>query len=132
MMTIKNAIVNEETVRALDTIFRMDINSAYVMKISRMVKSFSKLFQERLDAQRAITIKYTDVDKDGNPIVVTDEQGNIVPNAVRLTDPDKFNQEMNELMGADVNLDWEQIPFEELGIDKVKTIDFMNLEFLFL
>lgn len=131
-MRIKNAFINEQTIGSLGQLLSTEINSNHVMSVTRMAKSFDLLFREKMIAQREITDRYTEKDKTGVPVVAVDEQGNEIPNAVRITDTEKFNEDMGQLFNTDVELDWEPVKFEELGIEKIRPDQFIMLEFLFI
>ncbi len=81
--------------------------------------------------EKKIFDKYVAKDENGNPIPAKNEIGEVIEGAVNITEPELFTKEMSELMNVEVDLNYEKINFDDLGLKTAKVKDLMKLEFLF-
>ena len=96
-----------------------------------MFKEVYSMVDDKLKLERRIFDKHTEKDESGNPILVTDESGNKVPDAVRIKDMNLFNAEISDLMSVENEINYEKIKFEDLGLKTAKVSDLMKIDFLF-
>lgn len=62
----------------------------------------------------ALVTKYTKLDDSGQPIKGTDEKGQVLPNAIVLTDGAEFTKELNELFSVENEVDVKQINIKDI------------------
>jgi hypothetical protein len=130
-ITVKNSLLSNETISALNTLVELDINASCAFKLMRIIKEVSSIVEDKLKMERRILEKWVEKDESGNIVEVKDESGNIVDGAVNITDVDSFTQEMQNLMEVENEIPYDRIEFEELNLKTAKVKDLIKLEFLF-
>lgn len=128
---IKNSQLNTETVESINNLIEMDINAYIAFKLTRIIKELSSIVEDKVKMEKRILDKYSEKDVMGNVIKPLDEQGNPIPGAVRITDVDKFTQEMNNLMEVENEIPYDKVNFEDLNLQTAKVSDLMKIDFLF-
>lgn len=130
-MIIKNTDLNNDSIQELNNIIDLDINAKSAFRLMRIIKELSSLVEDKLKLEKKIYEKYVEKDSEGKVIIAQDEQGNDIPNAVRITNIDAFNAEMLELMEITNEINYDKIKFEDLGLETAKVKNLMKIDFLF-
>lgn len=128
---IKNSQLNTETVESINNLIEMDINAHIAFKLTRIIKELSSIVEDKVKMEKRILDKYSEKDEMGNVIKPLDEHGNFIPGAVRITDVDKFTQEMSNLMEVENEIPYDKVNFEDLNLQTAKVSDLMKIDFLF-
>lgn len=132
MITIKNSQLSQDTVTALNAIIDLDIKAGEAFKLMRMLKDLSSIIEDKTKLEKRIFEKYVERDSTGNPVEAVDNEGKIIPNAVKITDTFSFNKEMEELMSVENTLSHEKLNFDDLNLNSnVKVKDLLKIDFLF-
>lgn len=131
-MKIKNSMLSKEVITSINNFVEKDISATAAFKIARLLKTLSAIVEDKANAEKRILEKYTEKDEEGNMVQVKDETtGEVIENMVRISDPEKFNEEMKELGEVEVDVEYEPIEVEKLGLEKIKISELMSIEFLF-
>ncbi len=130
-MIIKNSQLDKNTIESLNILVDLNVPSKIAFKLIRIIKEISSLVEDKLKIEKKILDKYISKDENGNPLPAMDDRGNIIPNAAKITDLDKFNEEMDELNSIETELPFEKINFDDLGLTTVRVRDLIRIEFLF-
>ena len=128
---VKNSQLNSETIEALNNLIELDINAVAAFKLTRIIKEISSIVEDKLATEKKILEKFVEKDADGNTVRPKDEAGNIVEDAVNITNVEEFSKEMNELMSVDNEIHFDKIKFEDLELKTAKVKDLIKLDFLF-
>ena len=128
---VRNSDLNEEAVSALNQLLEMDINATSAFRLSRIIKEISSIVEDKIKMERKILDKWTMRDEQGNPVPAKNDQGEVIPGAVNISDADSFTREMSELMALENEIPFDRISFESLALKTAKIKDLMKLEFLF-
>jgi len=132
MITIKNSQLSQDTVTALNAIIDLDIKAGEAFKLMRMLKDLSSIIEDKTKLEKRIFEKYVERDSSGNPVEAVDNEGKVIPNAVKITDTFSFNKEMEELMSVENTLSHEKLNFDDLNLNSnVKVKDLLKIDFLF-
>jgi len=132
MITIKNSQISQDTVTALNAIIDLDIKAGEAFKLMRMLKDLSSIIEDKTKLEKRIFEKYVERDSSGNPVEAVDNEGKVIPNAVKITDTFSFNKEMEELMSVENTLSHEKLNFDDLNLNSnVKVKDLLKIDFLF-
>jgi len=132
MITIKNSQLSQDTVTALNAIIDLDIKAGEAFKLMRMLKDLSSIIEDKTKLEKRIFEKYVERDSTGNPVEAVDNDGKVIPNAVKITDTFSFNKEMEELMSVENTLSHEKLNFDDLNLNSnVKVKDLLKIDFLF-
>jgi hypothetical protein len=132
MITIKNTQLSQDTVTALNAIIDLDIKAGEAFKLMRMLKDLSSIIEDKTKLEKKIFEKYVEKDSTGNPVEALDNEGKVIPNAVKITDTISFNKEMEELMSVENTLNHEKLNFDDLNLNSnVKVKDLLKIDFLF-
>jgi len=132
MITIKNSQLSQDTVTALNAIIDLDIKAGEAFKLMRMLKDLSSIIEDKTKLEKRIFEKYVERDSTGNPVEAVDNEGKIIPNAVKITDTYSFNKEMEELMSVENTLSHDKLNFDDLNLNSnVKVKDLLKIDFLF-
>jgi hypothetical protein len=130
-IVIKNSQLNNETIDALNNLIELDINASAAFKLTRIIKQLSSIVEDKLSMEKRILEKWVEKDENGEIIRPKDQEGNVVEDAVNITNVDEFTKEMNDLMVVENTLDFEKLKFEDLKLETAKVKDLIKLEFLF-
>lgn len=128
---VKNSQLNSETIEALNSLIELDINATSAFRLTRIIKEISSIVEDKLATEKKILEKYVEKDSEGNTIRPKDESGNVVEDAVNITNVEEFSKEMNELMSVDNEVNFDKIKFEDLELKTAKVKDLIKLDFLF-
>jgi hypothetical protein len=132
MITIKNSQLSQDTVTALNAIIDLDIKAGEAFKLMRMLKDLSSIIEDKTKLEKRIFEKYVERDSTGNPVEAVDNEGKVIPNAVKITDTFSFNKEMEELMSVENTLSHDKLNFDDLNLNSnVKVKDLLKIDFLF-
>jgi hypothetical protein len=132
MITIKNSQLSQDTVTALNAIIDLDIKAGEAFKLMRMLKDLSSIIEDKTKLEKRIFEKYVERDSTGNPVDAVDNEGKVIPNAVKITDTFSFNKEMEELMSVENTLSHDKLNFDDLNLNSnVKVKDLLKIDFLF-
>jgi disulfide oxidoreductase YuzD len=131
MIKIKNAQLNNDAITALNNLIEMNIKAGVAFKLMRVIKEISSLVEDKLKMEQKILEKHIERDDLGNPFLVYDENNKIVEGAVKIKDVQSFQNEMESLLFSETELNFEPIPFEDLGLDTIKIKDLLKIDFIF-
>lgn len=130
-IVIRNSQLNNETIDALNNLIELDINASAAFKLTRIIKQLSSIVEDKLTMEKRILEKWVEKDENGEIVRPKDQEGNVVEDAVNITNVDEFTKEMNDLMMVENTLDFEKLKFEDLKLETAKVKDLIKLEFLF-
>ena len=131
MMIIKNSQLDKNTIESLNLLVELNVPSRIAFQLMRIIKEISSLVEDKLKIEKKILDKYIEKDQNGNPMPAVDDQGNVIPNAAKITDIEKFNEEMEDLNSIETELPFDKINFEDLGLNTIRVKDLIRIEFLF-
>lgn len=129
---VKNSQLNTETIESINNLIDMDINATIAFKLTRIIKELSSIVEDKVKMEKRILDKYSEKDENGDLVKPLDEQGNIIPGAVKITNTDKFTQEINNLMCVENKIPYDRVNFEDLNLKTAKISDLMKIDFLFI
>ena len=130
-MEVNNSQLNNDTIQALNTLIDLDINAVSAFKLTRIIKDISEIVELKLKMEKKILDKYAEKDENGEFVRPTDQNGNLMTEAVNIIDVPSYTSEMDELMNMTHNLNHEKLNFEDLNLQTAKVKDLIKLEFLF-
>ena len=130
-MEVNNSQLNNDTIQSLNTLIDLDINAVSAFKLTRIIKDISEIVELKLKMEKKILDKYAEKDENGEFVRPTDQNGNLMTEAVNIIDVPSFTSEMDELMNMTHNLNHEKLNFEDLNLQTAKVKDLIKLEFLF-
>lgn len=128
---VKNSQLSNEALSSLNSLIEQDINAAVAFKIMKVVKFISSIVESKMDAEKKIFEKWTKRDSNGEIERPKDDDGNIISDAVMITDVDAFSKEMSDLMNIENEIPFDKINFDELQLKTIKIKDLAKIEFLF-
>lgn len=131
MITVKNSQLNADTLTVLNKLMDMEMNAKLAFRLMRVMQEISSLVDDKLRLEKKILDKHTERDENGEPILATNEQGDIIPNSVKVKDSDSFNKSIHELMMVENDVGYEKINFDDLNLSSIKVKELMQIEFLF-
>lgn len=128
---VKNAQLDKETIEALNTLIGLDVRANAAFKLTRIIKDLSSIVDDKIKMERRIVDKWVQKDEYGNPVKIKGENGEVIPDAINITNPAEFSKEMNDLQNVETSLNHEKINFEDLNLESAKVKDLIKLDFLF-
>ena len=131
MILVKNSQLDKQTLDAINVLLELNLPASIAFKLMRVVKEISSLVDDKILLEKKIVERFTEKDENGNPVSAKDEQGNVLPNTIKITDIKKFNEEVDELNVIENTIPYEKINFEDLKLETVKIKDLIKLDFLF-
>jgi hypothetical protein len=90
------------------------------------------LIEAKMSAEKRIYNKWLLVDENGDPVRPLDENGEIIPDAIQITDVQQFDKEMRELNEIETNIPYDKLNFDEMGVDTIKPKDILLLDFMIM
>ena len=128
---IKNSQLSSETIESLNKLIDLDINASVAFRLTRIIKEVSSIVDDKVKMERRILEKFSEKDENGTIVQPKDEQGNVIPGSVNITNMDDFSREMSDLMEIENEVPYEKINFDDLNLQTAKVKDLIKLEFLF-
>ncbi len=127
----KNSQITTESIKSLNMLMEQEVSALSAFKITRILREISPIIDSKVKAEEMIYKKWIIFDENGIPVQVKDENGEVIPNVVSLKDSDKFTKEMSELLNYQNEINIPKIRFEDLGLEKIKPIDILSIDFIF-
>ena len=132
MITVKNRQLDTETISILNEIVDMDIKALAAFKLMKIIKEIDEIVKNRQESELNLVKRYAEKDEDGSIKTPLDENGNPVNGSFEVSDEnkDEFNTQINELLDYENSLDFDQLKFEDLGLEKISVKKLIKLDFL--
>lgn len=130
-MIITNAQLSNDTIAALNSLIELDIKAGVAFKLTRIIKELSSIVEDKLKMEKKILEKWVERDEEGNPVTPKGQDGEVIEGTVSITNVEEFTKEMSDLMEVEIELPFEKIEFDDLGLTTAKVKDLIKLEFLF-
>ena len=131
MIKIKNSQINSEVIGIINMLLDKELPASTSFKLMKIVRDLTPIIDDKSKLETKILEKWVERDSEGNVIRPYDNDGNVIPDSFRVKDVNLFNKEMFDFMDFEHELPYEKIEFESLGLDKIKPIDLLKIEFLF-
>jgi len=131
MFKIKNSQITDESLSVLNELIDKDIKASSAFKLTRIIKHLSQIVDDKLKFERKILERWVVRDENGVIVRPTDENGNIILDAVKISDITKFESQMIELGECENEIPFDRLEFEELELETAKIKDLLKIEFLF-
>ena len=131
MILVKNSQLDKGTIDSLNILLELNLPAGVAFQLMRIVKEISSLVDDKILLEKKVVERYTEKDSDGNPVFAKDNNGNVIPNSLKIKDVNKFNEEIDDLNSVENNIPYEKVNFEDLKLDTVRVKDLIKLEFLF-
>ena len=131
MIIIKNSQLDIESISALNSLIDLDIPANLAFRLMRIIKEVSSIVDDKVKMERRILEKFSEKDENGTIVQPKDEQGNVIPGSVNITNMEDFSREMSDLMEIENEVPYEKINFDDLNLQTAKVKDLIKLEFLF-
>lgn len=131
MIIVKNSQLNTDTLTVLNKLMDMEMNAKLAFRLMKIMQEISSLVDDKLRLEKKILDKHTERDENGEPVLAVDEDGNVIPNSIKVKDSDSFNKAMYELMMVENEVGYEKINFDDLNLNTIKVKELMQIEFLF-
>ena len=132
MITVKNRQLDTETISILNEIVDMDIKALAAFKLMKIIKEIDEIVKNRQESELNLVKRYAEKDEDGSIKTPLDENGNPVNGSFEVSDEnkDEFNTQINELLDYGNSLDFDQLKFEDVGLEKISVKKLIKLDFL--
>lgn len=132
MIKIKNSQITSETISLINSILDKELPASVAFKLMKIVRDMTPIIEDKSKLESKILERWVERDEDGNLIRPLDGDGNPIPDSFKVKDIQGFNKEMYDLMEVENELPYDKIEFESMGLDKIKPIDLLKIEFLFI
>ena len=131
MLKLTYRQINDETTKAINEILSLDVPIKEGVKIAKVSKKIAEHIEIKRDFTKKILDKYSEKDETGTIKPVKDDEGNIKPNQVFITDAVGYTKDMTDLENLDIEItDFDKIEIDSLGLGKVKPQLLLNLDWL--
>lgn len=128
---VKNSQLSNDVIQSLNFLLEQDINASVAFRLLRIIKSLSSVIEDKIELEKKLIEKWSQKDENGQIKRAEDESGNIIEDAVLLTDIDGFSKDMSDLLNTENEIPYDKIRFDELELKTVKLKDLIKIEFLF-
>lgn len=128
---VKNSQLSNDSLQSLNDLIDKDINAKAAFKITRIVKYLSSIVEDKVKMEKKIFDKWVQKDEDGKPLQAKDENGQLIPDTVLISNVDEFSKEMSELLNVENEVPFDRVKFEDLGLETIKIKDLIKIEYLF-
>ncbi len=131
MIKVRNSQLDTDTLEVINKIIEQKIKASAAFKLARIIKDLSSIVEEKMRQEKRILEKWAERDTENNILSPKDQDGNAIPNSVKIVDMYAFNQEMKDLMDVESDINHNKLVFEELGLELASTKDILKVDFLF-
>ena len=131
MIIVKNSQLDKQTLESINMLLELNLPAKVAFHLMRILKEISSLVDDKILLEKKIVDRFTEKDESGNPVPAVNESGNPIPNTIKITDLNKFNEEVDDLNSIENNIPFDKLNFDDLKLDTVKVKDLMRLDFLF-
>lgn len=128
---VKNSQLSNDVIQSLNFLLEQDINASIAFKLLRIIKNLSSIIEDKIELEKKLIEKWSQKDENGQIKKAKDDDGNIIEDAVLLTDIDGFSKDMSDLLNTENQIPYDKIKFEDLDLKTVKLKDLIKIEFLF-
>jgi hypothetical protein len=128
---VKNSQLSNDVIQSLNFLLEQDINASVAFRLLRIIKSLSSVIEDKIELEKKLVEKWSQKDENGQIKRAEDESGNLIEDAVMLTDIDGFSKDMSDLLNTENEIPYDKIRFDELELKTVKLKDLIKIEFLF-
>ena len=128
---VKNSQLSNDSLQSLNDLIDKDINAKAAFKITRIVKYLSSIVEDKVKMEKKIFDKWVQKGEDGKPLQAKDENGQLIPDTVLISNVDEFSKEMSELLNIENEIPFDRVKFEDLGLETIKIKDLIKIEYLF-
>lgn len=128
---VKNSQLSNDVIQSLNFLLEQDINASVAFRLLRIIKSLSSIIEDKIELEKKLIEKWSQKDENGQIIRAEDESGNLIEDAIMLTDVDGFSKDMSDLLNTENEIPFDKIRFDELELKTVKLKDLIKIEFLF-
>lgn len=128
---VKNSQLSNDVIQSLNFLLEQDINASVAFRLLRIIKSLSSVIEDKIELEKKLIEKWSQKDENGQIKRAEDESGNLIEDAVMLTDIDGFSKDMSDLLNTENEIPYDKIRFDELELKTVKLKDLIKIEFLF-
>jgi hypothetical protein len=128
---VKNSQLSNDVIQSLNFLLEQDINASVAFRLLRIIKSLSSVIEDKIELEKKLVEKWSQKDENGQIKRAEDESGNLIEDAVMLTDIDGFSKDMSDLLNTENEIPYDKIRFYELELKTVKLKDLIKIEFLF-
>ena len=130
MILVKNGFLGKETVDALNGLIVQKVPIKTSQVLIKVVRKVNLVLNEINMKRQEIMMRHIERDKEGNPVFALDNDGNVIPNRVKIVNESAFQQEINEYLNQEQEINVDKISVSELGDIKIEPIHLMSLEWL--
>lgn len=131
MIKVSNSRLDTQTLDVINKFIEQEIKASAAFKLSRIIKELSSIIEDKVKQEKRILEKWCEKDEAGNIMIPKDEDGNPIPNSVKISDMNAFNAEMYDLMNVENVINHDSLSFEELGLQTASIKDIIKIDFLF-
>jgi hypothetical protein len=129
-MKIKNfQVFDEMNQKAVNELMTNDLVGATALKVVKVARKLDELLKDINESVKIMREKYTVKDADGKPIH-PEENGVVMKDRIKITDPQAFNKELAEILEVENELDIDMISEEEIKGVKISPKNLMLLSWL--
>lgn len=128
---VKNSQLSNESLQSLNELIEKDINAKSAFKLTRIVKHLSSIVEDKVKMEKKIFDKWVQKDENGRPLLAKNDNGEVIPDAVLISNVDEFSNEMSDLLNIENEVPFDRVKFEELGLQTIKIKDLIKIDFLF-
>src|SRR6266404_4392760 len=97
MLHLKYKQINDNTINSLNEIISLDLPIKEGIKIAKISKKINEHIEIKKSFDKKILEKFSAKDENGIIKQVKDQEGNIVPNQIYISDPEAYTKSITEL-----------------------------------
>lgn len=104
----------EHALESLNVLLQKELPFKVSFILSKNKKALAEVYEIISQERNKIVDSFTVKDKKGKPTPVKDENGNILPNRVNISDPAQLNVALSELYAITTEVNIKQINIDDL------------------
>ena len=130
MIIINNGMVGKETVNALNVLISKKVPVKTAYKLVKVVRKVNEILLNVNAKKQEIVIKHIERDEKGNPVLAMDNEGNIIPDRVKIANDESYQKDMQNFLKQEHELDVNKININDLGEIDIEPTQLMFLMWL--
>lgn len=124
-ITIAQARAGFEAIQTLTKSKTLPAKLAF--RFLRISGQLTAILKDVSTTEQEIVERFTERDEAGDPVPSLDDEGNVLPDHIKLTDPRAFGEELASLFSTEVTVDAEPITEDDFGDRDVEAEPLMVL-----
>ena len=131
-MKVQNGDLYYKSKDAIEGLVKVVLPAKVSFELVKVLRNINDVIEDIETTKNKILESHADRDENENIIFAKSDDGEVIPNRIKIKDPSSYEKEMNDLMNIEVDIQGEPISIEMLGDAKIEVSILDKLFWLFV